>query len=70
MHRDIPMLHPGAILREEFLEPMELSAYALAKANAALSVRWQRSALLDHLAALTALLPLLAALGAKILNTL
>ncbi len=32
MHRDIPMPHPGAILREEFLEPMKLSAYALAKA--------------------------------------
>ena len=32
MHRDIPMLHPGAILREEFLEPMKLSVYALAKA--------------------------------------
>ena len=32
MTRDIPMPHPGAILREEFLEPMDLSAYALAKA--------------------------------------
>jgi len=26
------MPHPGAILRQEFLEPMELSVYALAKA--------------------------------------
>jgi len=25
-------LHPGEILREEFLKPMKLSAYALAKA--------------------------------------
>jgi antitoxin HigA-1 len=25
-------IHPGEILREEFLEPLELSAYALAKA--------------------------------------
>ncbi len=32
MFRDIPMPHPGAILRQEFLEPMELSVYALAKA--------------------------------------
>jgi len=32
MHRDIPVPHPGAILREEFLEPMKLSVYALAKA--------------------------------------
>lgn len=32
MPRDIPLPHPGTILREEFLEPMELSVYALAKA--------------------------------------
>ena len=29
---DIPMPHPGTILREEFLEPMSLSVYALANA--------------------------------------
>ena len=28
----IPAAHPGRILREEFLEPMTLSIYALAKA--------------------------------------
>jgi antitoxin HigA-1 len=27
----IPPIHPGEILREEFLEPMSLSAYRLAK---------------------------------------
>ena len=32
MSRDIPLPHPGSILREEFLEPMGLSVYALAKA--------------------------------------
>lgn len=32
MTRDLPMPHPGTILREEFLDPMTLSAYALAKA--------------------------------------
>jgi antitoxin HigA-1 len=32
MSRDIPLPHPGAVLREEFLEPMGLSVYALAKA--------------------------------------
>ena len=32
MTRDVPMPHPGAVLREEFLEPMGLSVYALAKA--------------------------------------
>ncbi len=32
MTSDIPMPHPGVILREEFLEPMGLSVYALAKA--------------------------------------
>ncbi|MFZ1965236.1 MAG: HigA family addiction module antitoxin [Roseiarcus sp.] len=32
MTSDIPMPHPGVILREEFLEPMGLSVYGLAKA--------------------------------------
>ncbi len=32
MTSDIPMPHPGVILREEFLEPMGISVYALAKA--------------------------------------
>jgi addiction module HigA family antidote len=31
MPADIPMPHPGVVLREEFLEPMGLSVYALAK---------------------------------------
>lgn len=30
--RTIPVPHPGSVLREEFLEPMELSVYALAQA--------------------------------------
>ena len=32
MSRRIPLPHPGVVLREEFLEPMGLSVYALAKA--------------------------------------
>ncbi len=32
MTTEIPMPHPGLILREEFLEPMGLSIYARAKA--------------------------------------
>ncbi|MBV8440955.1 MAG: HigA family addiction module antidote protein [Hyphomicrobiales bacterium] len=32
MARDIPLPHPGVVLKEEFLEPMGLSVYALAKA--------------------------------------
>lgn len=32
MSRHIPLPHPGEVLREEFLEPMGLSVYALAKA--------------------------------------
>ena len=31
MTRDIPMPHPGAILKGEFLEPAGMSVYALAK---------------------------------------
>lgn len=30
--RIIPVPHPGAVLREEFLDPMGLSVYALAQA--------------------------------------
>lgn len=30
--RDIPLPHPGVVLREEFLEPLGLSIYALARA--------------------------------------
>ncbi len=29
--RDIPPIHPGEILKEEFLDPMNVSAYRLAK---------------------------------------
>ncbi len=32
MAADIPMPHPGVVLREEFLEPMGLTVNALAKA--------------------------------------
>ncbi|MFK8251210.1 HigA family addiction module antitoxin [Ancylobacter terrae] len=32
MARDIPLPHPGEVLKEEFLEPMGISVYALAKA--------------------------------------
>jgi antitoxin HigA-1 len=28
----LPPLHPGEVLREEFLDPLDMSAYALAKA--------------------------------------
>lgn len=31
MSRKIPMPHPGTILKEEFLEPLGMSVYALAK---------------------------------------
>jgi antitoxin HigA-1 len=30
-HRDLPPIHPGEQLREEFMVPLELSAYRLAK---------------------------------------
>jgi addiction module HigA family antidote len=30
-HRDFPPIHPGEQLREEFMKPMELTAYRLAK---------------------------------------
>ena len=33
MTRDIPPIHPGEILKKEFLEPHGISAYRLAKAT-------------------------------------
>ncbi len=33
-NKRIPSVHPGEILKEEFMKPMGLSAYALAKATA------------------------------------
>ncbi len=30
--RDIPPIHPGEVLREEFLDPLGLSVYGLARA--------------------------------------
>jgi addiction module HigA family antidote len=32
MAKKLPPIHPGEVLREEFLLPMKLSAYAVAKA--------------------------------------
>lgn len=32
MPRDVPLSHPGVILLEDFLQPMGISQYALAKA--------------------------------------
>lgn len=31
MAKKIPLEHPGIILREEFIEPLEISAYAVSK---------------------------------------
>jgi addiction module HigA family antidote len=31
MKRDMPLVHPGEILREEFLKPMNITQYRLAK---------------------------------------
>ncbi|MDR7142994.1 HigA family addiction module antitoxin [Rhizobium sp. BE258] len=33
MAREIPLPHPGIVLKEEFLEPMGISVYAAAKAT-------------------------------------
>lgn len=39
-----PLIHPGEILREEFLKPMRLSAFALAKACHVPRTRMERLA--------------------------
>ena len=40
--RDYPPIHPGEILREEFLKPMEISQYRLAKAIGVPAMRINR----------------------------
>jgi antitoxin HigA-1 len=44
MTRKLPPMHPGEVLREEFLIPMELSAGALAKACGVPRTRIERIA--------------------------
>lgn len=40
----LPPLHPGEVLREEFMRPLELSAYAVAKACGTPRTRIERIA--------------------------
>jgi addiction module HigA family antidote len=44
MARRLPPIHPGEVLREEFLAPMELSPYALAQACGVPRTRIERLA--------------------------
>jgi addiction module HigA family antidote len=44
MARTLPPMHPGEVLREEFLVPMALSPYALAKICAVPRTRIERIA--------------------------
>jgi addiction module HigA family antidote len=44
MARKLPAIHPGEILREEFLGPMKLTAYAVAKAIGVPRTRIERLA--------------------------
>jgi addiction module HigA family antidote len=44
MTKKLPAIHPGEILREEFLGPMELTAYAVAKAIGVPRTRIERLA--------------------------
>ena len=39
MNKKIPLVHPGEILKEEFLDPLEISRYRLAK-NINVPPRW------------------------------
>ena len=42
MAKKLPPIHPGEVLREEFLVPMKLSAYSVAKACAVPRTRIER----------------------------
>lgn len=44
MARRLPPIHPGEVLREEFLVPMKLTPYALAKACSVPRTRIERLA--------------------------
>lgn len=44
MARKLPPIHPGEILREEFLHPMELTPYAVAQACGVPRTRIERLA--------------------------
>lgn len=44
MARKLPPMHPGEVLREEFMEPMNLTAYALSKAIGVPRTRIERIA--------------------------
>ena len=44
MARKLPAIHPGEILREEFLGPMKLTPYAVAKAIGVPRIRIERLA--------------------------
>ena len=44
MPRKLPPMHPGEVLREEFMEPMNLTAYAIAKAIGVPRTRIERIA--------------------------
>jgi addiction module HigA family antidote len=44
MPRKLPPMHPGEVLREEFMEPMNLTAYAVAKACGVPRTRIERIA--------------------------
>ena len=44
MARKLPPIHPGEILREEFLLPMELTPYAVAQAGGVPRTRIERLA--------------------------
>jgi len=44
MTKRLPAIHPGEVLREEFLGPMKLTAYALAKAVGVPRTRIERLA--------------------------
>ena len=44
MSKKLPPVHPGEVLREEFLRPMDLSAYAVARAIGVPRTRIERLA--------------------------
>ena len=44
MHKKLPSIHPGEVLREDFLRPMQLTRYAVARACGVPRTRIERLA--------------------------
>ncbi len=53
MVKKLPPVHPGEVLREDFLRPMKLTAYAVAKAVGVPRTRIERHSMISSVRSTT-----------------